>query len=224
MAIDDLLDIMIPVDCGLNGKSVAARRGVKVMMLVLIAAVIVGSAIAVTSDVCPEDAAVWYVWVMAVWRVFLHAVIYCLAVGAWRAFDGKDMAKGGERPADAAPVLQASDEDTSMEEDILFSSDVDEEAVISYIKSNPDRFSSGEDMSLLFLAMSDRSYICTSKKKFHEFLSSLIDCAGYDTFSGRCRRVKEILEYTDTDSARRKLMVKYDGMQKLLQEFTIRYT
>ncbi len=224
MKLDNLLNIIIPLDLGLEGRNEALRRGVKLMMAVLVVLAIVGSAVSVALDVCPEGAAGWCVWVMVAWLIFLHSVVYCLIICVIMALRGRlnDMFKNWGRPTAAVPAVQTSvDEDE--EENIFFSSDIDEEALVSYIKSNPEKFTSGQDMAVFFLIMSGRSYIGTNKRKFHEFLSSLIACKGCGQFSDSCRRVKEILDYTSTDEKRRKLMVKYEEMDKILQEFIIRY-
>ncbi len=96
MKLDNLLNIIIPLDLGLKGKNEALRRGVKLMMAVLVVVAIVGSAIKVTLDVCQEGAADWYVWVMVAWRIFLHTIIYCLIIGVLMALEGtlKDVIKG----------------------------------------------------------------------------------------------------------------------------------
>ncbi len=64
MKLDNLLNIIIPLDLELKGRNDALMRGVKLMMAVLVVVAIVGSAIEVTLDVCPDGAADWYVWVM----------------------------------------------------------------------------------------------------------------------------------------------------------------
>ena len=60
-----------------------------------------------------------------------------------------------------------------------FSKDINEPALKAFINPNPNRFSSGEDMAIFYLLMTEKSYIGTSKKDFHNFISSLIDCVGY---------------------------------------------
>ena len=60
-----------------------------------------------------------------------------------------------------------------------FSKAINEPSLKAFIKVNPNRFSSGEDMAIFYLLMTENSYIGTSKKDFHNFISSLIDCVGY---------------------------------------------
>ncbi len=219
MELDNLLNIIIPLDFGLNGKTEALRRGVKLMMVVLVVVVIVGSAIEMTLDVCPEEAADWCVWVMVAWRIFLHTVIYFLVVCVLMALEGTlmDVVKGKKKPAVVADLKVASEDEA--EENRFFTSDIDEESLTAYIKSNPNKFTSGEDMAIFFLIMSGRSYIGTNKRKFHEFLSSLIDCKGYTQLSSGCLRVKEVLNYHSMDATRQKLVAKYEEMEKILQKF-----
>ncbi len=216
MKLDNLLNIIIPLDWGLKGRNDALRRGVKLMMAVLVVVAIVGGAIEVTLNVCPEEAADWYVWVMVAWRIFLHTIIYFLVVGVLMALEGtlKDVIKGKKKLETPKSQTYANEE-----ENTFFSSDIDEEALTAYIKSNPNKFTSGEDMAIFFLIMSDRSYIGTSKKEFHKFLSSLIDCKGYTQLSNGCLRVKEVLNYHSMDEARQKLVAKYEEMEKILQKF-----
>ncbi len=54
MKLDNLLNIIIPLDLWLKGKNEALRRGVKLMMAVLVVMVIVGSAVLSALNMCPE--------------------------------------------------------------------------------------------------------------------------------------------------------------------------
>ena len=74
-----------------------------------------------------------------------------------------------------------------------FSKAINEPALKAFIKTNPNRFSSGEDMAIFYLLMTENSYIGTSKKEFHNFIYSLIDCVGYTQLSNACAKVKAIL-------------------------------
>ena len=64
-----------------------------------------------------------------------------------------------------------------------FSKAINEPSFKAFIKANPNRFSSGEDMAIFYLLMAEMSYIGISKKEFHNFISSLIDCVGYTQLS-----------------------------------------
>ncbi len=221
MKLDNLLNIIIPLDLGLKGKNEALRRGVKLMMAVLVVLAIVVSAIGVTLDMCPEGVADWYVWVMVAWRIFLHTLVYCVIIGVLMVLEGtlKDVFKGKKKPTtEASPAAQTT-ADENEEENTFFSSDIDEEALTAYIKSNPNKFTSGEDMAIFFLILSDRSFIGTSKKEFHKFLSSLIECKGYTQLSNGCLRVKEVLNYHSMDETRQKIVTKYEEMEKIIQKF-----
>ncbi len=219
MKLDNLLNIIIPLDLGLKGKNEALRRGVKLMAAVLVVSAIVCSAVLVTLEICPEGAADWYVWVMVAWCIFMYAAVYCLAACVLLYLKGtlKDVIEVKENPA--SPAVRTAALDGAADANSFFSSDVDEEALVSYIKSNPDKFTSGEDMAIFFLIMSGRSYIGTNRKKFHEFLSSLIECKGYSQFSNGCLKAKEVLGYHSMDEARRRLIAKYEEMEKILQGF-----
>ena len=61
--------------------------------------------------------------------------------------------------------------------------------------------------------MTDKNYIGTSKKDFHTFISSLIDCVGYTQLSNACAKVKPILNDKWHD-ANEDMMNKYQSLQK----------
>ncbi len=221
MKLDNLLNIIIPLDLGLKGRNEELMRGVKLMLAVLVVSVVAGSAVEAVLGMCPEGAADWCVGVMVAWRIFLHTVIYLLIVVALMAFKGtlKDVLNGLQGSV-ASSSRGAADGDTA-DENVFFSSDIDEGALISYIKSGPDKFSSGEDMAIFFLIMKEAGYIGPGRKEFHEFLSSQIRCRGYGPFSSGCQRVKEVLGYHSLDETRRKLVAKYDEMEKILRGFIV---
>ena len=81
----------------------------------------------------------------------------------------------------------------SMTVNTYFSKAINEPSLKAFIKANPNRFSSGEDMAIFYLLMTEKSYIGTSKNDFHNFISSLIDCVGYTQLSNACAKVKTIL-------------------------------
>ena len=88
-------------------------------------------------------------------------------------------------PISSNPVERISEPESeildllSISANTYFSKDINEPALKAFIKTNPNRFSSGEDMAIFYLLMTEKSYIGTSKKDFHNFISSLIDCVGY---------------------------------------------
>ena len=101
-----------------------------------------------------------------------------------------------------------------------FSKDINEPSLKAFIKVNPNRFSSGEDMAIFYLLMTEKSYIGTSKKDFHNFISSLIDCVGYTQLSNACAKVKAIL-HDKWHDANEDMMNKYQSLQKDLQLFIV---
>ena len=68
--------------------------------------------------------------------------------------------------------------------------------------------------------MTDKNYIGTSKKDFHTFISSLIDCVGYTQLYNACEKVKSILNDKWHD-ANEDMMNKYQSLQKDLQLFIV---
>lgn len=100
------------------------------------------------------------------------------------------------------------------------SSAINEPSLKAFIKANPNRFSSGEDMAIFYLLMTEKSYIGTSKKDFHNFISSLIDCVGYTQLSNACAKVKSILNDKWHDASE-DMMNKYQSLQKDLQLFIV---
>ena len=99
-----------------------------------------------------------------------------------------------------------------------FSKDINEPALKAFIKTNPNRFSSGEDMAIFYLLMTEKSYIGTSKKDFHNFISSLIDCVGYTQLSNACAKVKTIL-HDKWHDANEEMVNKYQSLWEDLQMF-----
>ena len=109
-------------------------------------------------------------------------------------------------------------EQESQKTNTYLSSAIDEPALKAFIKVHPNRFSSGEDMAIFYFLMTEKSYIGTSKKDFHTFISSLIDCVGYTQLSNACAKVKPILNDKWHD-ANEDMMNKYQSLQKDLQLF-----
>ena len=91
------------------------------------------------------------------------------------------------------------------------SSAINEPALKAFIKANPNRFSSGEDMAIFYFLMTDKNYIRTSKKDFHTFISSLIDCVGYTQLSKACAKVKSIL-HDKWHDANEEMVNKYQDL------------
>ena len=89
-----------------------------------------------------------------------------------------------EVPIPIHSKLQPSEPESELQDlpsisaNTYFSKDINEPALKAFIKTNPNRFSSGEDIAIFYLLMTGKSYIGTSKKDFHNFVSSLIDCVG----------------------------------------------
>ncbi len=100
------------------------------------------------------------------------------------------------------------------------SSAINEPALKAFIKANPNRFSSGEDMAIFYLLMTGKSYIGTSKKDFHNFISSLIDCVGYTQLSNACAKVKSIL-HDKWHDANEEMVNKYQDLWEDLRIFIL---
>ena len=108
----------------------------------------------------------------------------------------------------------------SISANTYFSKDINEPALKAYIKANPNRFSSGEDMAIFYLLMTGKSYIGTSKKDFHNFISSLINCVGYTQLSKACAKVKTIL-HDKWHDANEEMVNKYQSLWEDLQVFIV---
>lgn len=106
----------------------------------------------------------------------------------------------------------------SISANTYFSKDINEPALKVFIQANPNRFSSGEDMAIFYLLMTEKSYIGISKKDFHTFISSLIDCVGYTQLSNACAKVKPILNDKWHD-ANEEMVNKYQSLWEDLQIF-----
>ena len=108
----------------------------------------------------------------------------------------------------------------SQKTNTYLSSAIDEPALKAFIKVHPNRFSSGEDMAIFYLLMAEKSYIGTSKKEFHNFISSLIDCVGYTQLSNACAKVKSIL-HDKWHNANEEMANKYQDLCEDLQIFIL---
>ena len=106
----------------------------------------------------------------------------------------------------------------SLRTNTYLSSAINEPALKAFIKANSNRFCSGEDMAIFYFLMSDKNYIRTSKKDFHIFISSLIDCVGYTQLSNACSKVKPILNDKWHD-AYEDVMNKYQNLSKLISTY-----
>ena len=109
-------------------------------------------------------------------------------------------------------------EQESQKTNTYLSSAINESSLKAFIKTNPNRFSSGEDMAIFYLLMTEKSYIGTSKKDFHNFISSLIDCVGYTQLSNACAKVKTIL-HDKWHDANEEMVNKYQSLWEDLQMF-----
>ena len=108
----------------------------------------------------------------------------------------------------------------SISENTYFSSRINEPALKAFIKANPNRFSSGEDMAIFYLLMTEKSYIGTSKREYHNFISGLIDCVGYTQLSNACAKVKTIL-HDKWHDANEEMVNKYDSLWEDIQLFIV---
>ena len=106
----------------------------------------------------------------------------------------------------------------SMTVNTYFSKAINEPSLKAFIKTNPNRFSSGEDMAIFYLLMTEKSYIGTSKKDFHNFIYSLIDCVAYTQLSNACAKVKAIL-HDKWHDANEEMVNKYQSILEDLQMF-----
>ena len=120
-------------------------------------------------------------------------------------------------PESAIPTSLAQ-EPESQRTNTYLSSVINEPALKAFIKTNPNRFSSCEDMAIFYLLMTEKSYIGTSKKDFHNFISSLIDCVGYTQLSNACAKVKTIL-HDKWHDANEEMVNKYQSLWENLQMF-----
>ena len=85
----------------------------------------------------------------------------------------------------------------SISANTYFSKDINEPALKAFIKTNPNRFSSGEDMAF-----------------------SLIDCVGYSQLSNACAKVKTIL-HDKWHDANEEMVNKYQDFWEDLQIFIL---
>ena len=108
----------------------------------------------------------------------------------------------------------------SMTVNTYFSKAINEPSLKAFIKTNPNRFSSGEDMAIFYLLMTEKSYIGTSKKEFHNFIYSLIDCVGYTQLSNASAKVKTIL-HDKWHDANEEMVNKYQDLWEDLQIFIL---
>lgn len=122
-------------------------------------------------------------------------------------------------PESEIPTSIAKEPESS-KTNTYFSKAINEPALKIFIQTNPNRFSSGEDMAIFYLLMAEKSYIGTSKKEFHNFISSLIDCVGYTQLSNACAKAKTILKDKWHDS-NEEMVNKYQSLWEDLQAFII---
>lgn len=108
----------------------------------------------------------------------------------------------------------------SISENTYFSSRINEPALKAFIKANPNRFCSGEDMAIFYLLMTEKSYIGTSKREYHNFISGLIDCVGYTQLSNACAKVKAIL-HDKWHDANEEMVNKYESLWEDIQLFIV---
>ena len=121
------------------------------------------------------------------------------------------------KPQPSEPESEILDQ-LSISANTYFSKAINEPSLKAFIKTNPNRFSSGEDMAIFYFLMTDKNYIRTSKKDFHNFISSLIDCVGYTQLSNACAKVKSIL-HDKWHDANEEMVNKYQGLWEDLQIF-----
>ncbi len=218
MLIDKLLDVIVPLDFGLASLKGKTRRTVRILISAAVMSLVALTAVASTFRLCPPDASGWFVGIMVVWRIFLHTIAYYAAVVLVMALQGR--LKAGIREGDEDHV-KASDpmREPPEKENTFFYTNVEEEALVEFIRSNPSRFTSGEDMAIFYLIMTGRRGAGRDMKKFHAFLSPLVDCKSYAQLVSSCARAKEVIEYNKYDKTRIRFMKKYSDMQEILQEF-----
>jgi len=125
-----------------------------------------------------------------------------------------------EVPLPIHSKMQPSEPESELRDlvNTYFSKAINELSLKAFIKANPNRFSSGEDMAIFYLLMAEKSYIGTSKKDFHNFISSLIDCVGYTQLSNACAKVKAIL-HDKWHDANEEMVNKYQDLWEDLQIF-----
>ena len=131
-----------------------------------------------------------------------------------------------EVPLPVQSKLQTSEPESeiperlAISENTFFSSRINEPALKAFIKANPNRFCSGEDMAIFYLLMTEKSYIGTSKREYHNFISCLIDCVGYTQLSNACAKVKTIL-HDKWHDANEEIVNKYQVLWEDLQVFIV---
>ena len=75
-------------------------------------------------------------------------------------------------------------------------------------------------MAIFYLLMAEKSYIGISKKEFHNFISSLINCVGYTQLSNACAKVNSSL-HDKWHNANEEMSNKYQSLWEDLQLFIV---
>ena len=244
-----MLDWIVPIRLSGKWMSVEVERGVKIMLSLILLATIPTHAISKTLEVVSPDAADSLVWTKFSLYLCIVAGVLLLKpfvlelIEIIEEFVKKKTETNDEESLiqEIVPMVkvdpievplpihskQQPSEPESEIQDLLsisantyFSKDINEPALKAFIKTNPNRFSSGEDMAIIYLLMTEKSYIGTSKKDFHNFISSLIDCVGYTQLSNACAKVKSIL-HDKWHDANEEMVNKYQSLWEDLQIFIV---
>ena len=223
--VDRVLDWIVPIRLSGKWMNVEVERGVKIMLSFILLATIPTHAISKTLEVVPPDAADSLVWTKFSLYLLCDIIVYVGIVAGFLLLK-PFVLELIEVPLPIHSKPQPSEPESelrdlpSMTVNTYFSNAIKEPALKAFIKTNPNRFSSGEDMAIFYLLMTEKSYIGTSKKDFHNFISSLIDCVGYTQLSNACAKVKTIL-HDKWHDANEEMASKYQDLWEDLQIFIL---
>ena len=257
-----MLDWIVPIRLSGKWMSVEVKRGVKIMLSLIVLATILTHAISKTPEVVPPDAADSLVWTKFSLYLLCDIIVYVGIVAGVLLLKPfvlelieiiEELIKKKTETSDKDPLIQEvvpmvtveptqlslpissktverisepeSEIPTSLVQEpelqktnTYLSSAINEPALKAFIKAHPNCFSSGEDMAIFYFLMTDKNYIGTSKKDFHTFISSLIDCVGYTQLSNACAKVKTIL-HDKWHDANEEMVNKYQSLWEDLQMF-----
>lgn len=83
-----------------------------------------------------------------------------------------------------------------------------------YIRTNPNKFSTGEEIAMLYILLRDKGMIAKSLKKFHDWIKPLVDCVEYNAFTEARRQLQSKL-----DEKEEKSMDKYEDLLEEVKDY-----